>query len=149
MLVRNSAIKSSLDRKMYDRYLGPLVVVGRSRGGAYAIAELDGSVFDKKVAAFRVVPYFARKEIKLPDNLGDFIDISKEKLEELVDSEDPISEDKDFSFSGIKLREEANNEDEEYDMDNEEINEVNDRLEGNEWEEDDETPVSSRLRQRK
>jgi hypothetical protein len=149
VLVRNSAIKSSLDRKMYDRYLGPLVVVGRSRGGAYAIAELDGSVFDKKVAAFRVVPYFARKEIKLPDNLGDFIDISKEKLEELVDSEDPISEDKDFSFSGIKLREEANNEDEEYDMDNEEINEVNDRLEGNEWEEDDETPVSSRLRQRK
>ena len=152
VLVRNSAIKSNLDRKMYDRYLGPLVVIGRSRGGAYAIAELDGSVFDKKVAAFRVVPYFARKEIELPKDLGDFIDISMEKLEDLIDSEDPVSNTEDYSFSGIKLQDEADSENEEYvddDTGDEQDNTSNDRLEDEDSDEDDETPVSSRLRKRK
>ena len=106
VLVRNSAIKMSLDRKMYDRYLGPLVIMGRSRGGAYAVAEMDGSVFDKKVAAFRVIPYFARRKIKLPDDLEEFMDVSRDRLDDLINSEDPreVENDKDFSFSGIRLR---------------------------------------------
>ena len=150
--VRNTRIEKNLDRKMYDRYLGPLVVIGRSRGGAYAIAELDGSVFDKKVAAFRVVPYFARKEIELPKDLGDFIDISMRKLEDLIDSEDPVSNTEDYSFSGIKLQDEADSENEEYvddDTGDEQDNTSNDRLEDEDSDEDDETPVSSRLRKRK
>ena len=52
VLIRNSAIKDHLDRKMYERYLGPLVVVSRSRGGSYILAELDGMIMDRKVAQF-------------------------------------------------------------------------------------------------
>ena len=152
VLVRNTAIKSSLDRKMYDRYLGPLVIVGRSRGGAYAVAELDGSLFDKKVAAFRVIPYYARKEIKLPDNLEDFLDTSQEKLEELLDSEDPVKEENtDFSFPGIKLREAIDGDEEVENNLNLGAKELNEGLENEEDSDDenDETPVSSRLRKRK
>jgi hypothetical protein len=52
VLVRNTAIEKSLNRKMRARYLGPLVVVSRNKGGAYIISELNGSVFDRPVAAF-------------------------------------------------------------------------------------------------
>src|SRR6267154_6295390 len=64
---------------MRARYLGPLVVVSRNKGGAYIICELNGSVFDRPVAAFQVIPYFARTKIAIPD-LSDFLDISTEHL---------------------------------------------------------------------
>ena len=56
-------------------YLGPLLVVSRNKGGAYIIAELDGSVFNRRVAAFRVIPYFACTVIEIP-SLEDLLDIS-------------------------------------------------------------------------
>jgi hypothetical protein len=86
VLVRNTAIEKALNRKMRARYLGPLVIVSRNKGGAYIICELNGSVFDRPVAAFRVVPYFARKAITLPD-LSDYLDISTNRLREMEDSE--------------------------------------------------------------
>src|SRR5882762_3679624 len=39
VLVRNAAIKKSLNCKMHARYLGPLAVVSRNKGGAYIISE--------------------------------------------------------------------------------------------------------------
>lgn len=81
---------------MRARYLGPLIVLARNRGGAYIVAELDGSVFDRPAAAFRVIPYFARNSIELPP-LQDLIDISQQRFQELKDSEvaDPDDEDSD------------------------------------------------------
>ena len=85
VLVRNTAIEKALNRKMRARYLGPLVVVSRNKGGAYIICELNGSVFDRPVAAFRVVPYFALKSIALSD-LSGFLDISATRLRDMEDS---------------------------------------------------------------
>jgi hypothetical protein len=92
---------------MKPRYLGPMIVIARSRGGSYVIAELDGSVFHQKVAAFRVIPYFARTEIKMPENLEALIRISKttlKRIEETDEYEDEIFN-RDFIFEGVKLTE--------------------------------------------
>ena len=70
---------------MWARYLGPLVVVSHNKGGAYIICELNGSVFDRPVAAFWVMPYFAWKSITLPD-LSEFLDISANRLRDMEDS---------------------------------------------------------------
>ena len=85
VLVRNTAIEKSLNRKMRARYFGPVVVLSRNKGGAYILCELDGNVFDRPTAAFRVIPYFARRTIPLPD-LDSFIDVSTDRIRELEDS---------------------------------------------------------------
>jgi Integrase zinc binding domain/RNase H-like domain found in reverse transcriptase len=82
VLIRNTAIEKALNRKMRARYLGPCIVVSKNKGGAYIIAELDGSVFDRPIAAFRVIPYLARNTIALPP-LDTLIDISASRLTQM------------------------------------------------------------------
>lgn len=109
VLIRNTEIEKSLNKKMKARYLGPMIVLRRNRGGAYIVCEMDGSVWQHKVGAFRVIPYFARRSIKLPSNLQELIDISKDTLNALVDSKDTgtseITKDRDYTFDGIHLKE--------------------------------------------
>ena len=83
--MRHTQIEKSLNRKMRPRYTGPLVVVSQNRGGAYVLCELDGSVLHRAIAAFRLIPYLARKAIPLPAN---FVDISEKRLSELIHSQD-------------------------------------------------------------
>ena len=78
--MHNTQIEKSLNRKMRPRYLGPLIVIARNHGGAYILCELDGSVLHRPVAAFRLLPYLARKSILLSP---DFLDIDENRLEEL------------------------------------------------------------------
>jgi hypothetical protein len=92
VLMRNTAIEKALNRKMRPRYLGPLIVISRNRGGAYILAELDGSLFDRPIAAFQLIPYFYRAKIDLPP-LDQLLDVSQQRLQELrntstVDPED-------------------------------------------------------------
>jgi len=85
VLVRNTQIEKALNRKMRARYTGPVLVVSRNYGGAYILCELDGSVFHRPVAAFRLIPYLARRSIPFPDN---FIDIDTARLRELEETDD-------------------------------------------------------------
>ena len=72
---------------MWPQYLGLLIVISRNKGGSYIVSELDRSVFDRPVAAFRVFPYSARQKLKIPP-LEELIDISQKWLQELKDSKD-------------------------------------------------------------
>ena len=93
VLVRNTAIEKALNHKMRPRYQGPFVVISRNRGGTYILVELDGSLFDRPIAAFRVIPYFARRKIPLPP-LDDLLDVSRQRLAEMEATivEDPEDE---------------------------------------------------------
>ncbi len=84
VLMRNTAIEKALNRKMRPRYLGPYVVLSCNCGGAYILCELDGSVLDRPIAAFRLLPYLARDRIDLPwlDDAEHF-DISTARLREM------------------------------------------------------------------
>jgi len=66
VLVRNSKIELELNRKHKPRYFGPMVVVRRTRKGAYVLCELDGSVAKTPYAAFRLLPYVPRSRASLP-----------------------------------------------------------------------------------
>jgi hypothetical protein len=86
VLVRNTAIEKSLNRKMRPRYEGPFIIVSRNYGGAYIVAELDGSLFHRPIAAFRVVPYLSRKFIAIPDDFGD---VDTKRIRELESQDFP------------------------------------------------------------
>ncbi len=60
VLVLNKKIEEGTNRKFRPRYFGPMVVVRRSQGGAYYLAELNGAISRLKFAAFRLIPYYAR-----------------------------------------------------------------------------------------
>jgi hypothetical protein len=85
------------------RYLGPMVVVTRNKGGAYIVAELNGSVWHEKVGAFRIIPYHARKKIALPNKLLDFIDITEDTLNELREAADASRVIEDIWFDRVDI----------------------------------------------
>lgn len=95
VLVRNTAIEYSHNRKMKPRNLGPVIVISRNKGGAYILAELNGVVYRRPMAAFRVIPYHARKSIDVPD-LEELLDISKDELRKREDDDEGDDLDQEF-----------------------------------------------------
>lgn len=65
VLVRNSRVEMSLDRKMKPRWIGPMIIARQTTGGSYVLAEMDGSISRLRFAAFRVIPYHARKHLAI------------------------------------------------------------------------------------
>jgi hypothetical protein len=92
ILVRNTAIEKSLDKKMKARYLGPMVVIRRTKGGSYVVAELNGALWQQKVGAFHCVPYFVRKSIELPKNVLEWLETSEEALQKILSMKDDDQE---------------------------------------------------------
>ena len=90
VLVRNSKVENELNRKTKPRYLGPMVVLRRTTGGSYLLAELDGAVSRLRYAAFRLVPYFPRSHSKIP--VTSITGMEDEDLDHLAEE---LSEDRD------------------------------------------------------
>jgi hypothetical protein len=94
VIVRNTAIESSLDKKMKPRYNGPMIVIVRNPGGSYILAEITGAIWRQKVARFRVLPYFARERLDVADKLKEIIEANEKIIKEIQEQTN------DFSFSG-------------------------------------------------
>ena len=92
VLMRNTRIEVTHNKKMRPQYLGLLVVISRNWGGAYILCELDGSVLHWPVAAFRLVLYLARESIPIPTNTFNINTNRLRILEEtnLLDNEDNL-----------------------------------------------------------
>ncbi|KAG6883560.1 hypothetical protein C0992_008455 [Termitomyces sp. T32_za158] len=105
VLVKNMITESSFSAKMMPCFHGPLVVITKTKGGNYIVAELDGSVWQARVAAFRVVPYKAHKKLTLPQGLEKWVDITPAKLQELKEELRKPAEErfKDLSFESVRL----------------------------------------------
>jgi hypothetical protein len=65
ILVCNSWIKKELNQKTKPCYLGPMVVLHRTTGGCYLLAELDGTILKLRYTAFSLHPYFPRTKLSI------------------------------------------------------------------------------------
>jgi len=88
VLVKNSAIEMSADRKMKPRYLRPVVVVRKLQGGTYILAELSSPVWQNKVAAFRVLLYLSRRKLNFNLEVKELLDASEENLRKFTAESD-------------------------------------------------------------
>jgi len=81
-----------------------MIIVQHTNGGSYIVAELDGSVWQSKIGAFRVIPYFARRKIDLPEKFDNIIDADNEVLNEIKNTGLEDSPDsRDYNFEGVNL----------------------------------------------
>jgi len=110
VLIRNTAIESSLNAKMKERYNGPMIVVKETKGGSYIVAEMTGAVWQQKVAKFRVVPYFARRKIALPEGIMKIIDLNDLELEriEAQPEDDDVLLSRDYLMDDVRMETEDN-----------------------------------------
>jgi hypothetical protein len=81
VLVRNSKVEYELSKKTKPRYLGPMIVVRRTKGGSYMLAELDGAISKLRFAAFRVIPYYPRSEERV--SVTQMTGVDDESIDEL------------------------------------------------------------------
>ncbi|KAF5355069.1 hypothetical protein D9756_005757 [Leucocoprinus leucothites] len=82
VLVRNSRYDHDVGSKTKPRYFGPLIVLKRTTGGSYILAELDGSISKLRFAAFRLVPYYPRDIRAIP--VTKLTDATPEALEDMT-----------------------------------------------------------------
>ena len=61
VLVRNSAIELSHNRKHQPRYLGPYEIHEKASEKSYTLKDLDGTLFRQRIGTFRLLPYISRR----------------------------------------------------------------------------------------
>ena len=82
VLVWNSRFDKGLTNKMKPQFLGPMVVIRKTKGGSYILGELDGALSKLRFAAFRLIPYLPHDIRSVP--VTRLADIPQEELEELT-----------------------------------------------------------------
>jgi len=90
VLIRNTEIESSLNKKMKPRYMGPMIVISRSKGVHISLLKWTVLFYKIKSERFRVIPYFARHKIEFSRDILDLLDVSKEGLQKIEASEDEV-----------------------------------------------------------
>lgn len=90
VLVRNSKIEMEWNKKFKPRFLGPFVVITRTKNGGYLLAELDGSLWKEPISEFRVIPYKSREVVTFPKSLLKVLKEQEGVIKEIVerDTED-------------------------------------------------------------
>jgi len=75
-----------------------MIVVRRTKGGTYILAELDGMVSKLRYAAFRLLPYLLRNEAKI--SVTSITGLDEEALNSLASEniEEPDDEALDFDL---------------------------------------------------
>jgi hypothetical protein len=99
VLVCNSKVEYELSCKTKPCYLGPMIVVRRTKGGAYILAELDGAVSKLHYAAFHLLPYLLRNETKI--SVTSIMGLDEEALNSLASKnvEEPNDEALNFDLN--------------------------------------------------
>ena len=68
VLVRNTAIELSHNRKSLPCYLGPFQVEEKSSEKSYILRDLDGSLQKKRTVAYQLLPYISRRHRFMQDH---------------------------------------------------------------------------------
>lgn len=87
VLVRNTSIETSHNRKHKQRYLGPYQVVRRNPNGSYIVQELDGTTLRQRIGAFRIIPYISRKHKFMIQNIDENGDSRSDSGTDISDSD--------------------------------------------------------------
>ena len=87
VLVRNSAIEMSRDKKSKQRYLGPYEIERKTIGGSYRLKELDGTPLRLKYGARRLLLYINRDHPFMREHMNSSSDQSAEESDSLSDSD--------------------------------------------------------------
>nr|GAT42396.1 predicted protein [Mycena chlorophos] len=106
VLVRNTVDEDLPSARNRERWWGPLVVVRRTKGGAYIVCEFNGAVWQKKIGRWRVIPYEQRRTLTLGPRIEELVDVSRGALDELENEpEDGLEyHGDDLQFEGVPIR---------------------------------------------
>ena len=98
VLVRNSRIEKELNRKTKPRYLGPMVVLCRTTGGSYLLAELDSAISHLWYAAFQLLFYYPRMHIAIL--VTDLTRLNDQELDDF-EAEEDVERDEEDEEEGL------------------------------------------------
>ncbi len=87
VLICNTGVELSHNRKHQPRYLGPYEVDKKASEKSYTLKDLDGTPFCQRVATFRLLPYISRQHKFVQTNINKPSSDSGTDSEESKDSE--------------------------------------------------------------
>ena len=79
VLVCNNKIDMEQDRKTKPQYLGPMVIICKTEGGSFILAEVDRTLSKLQYAAKHLIPYSSRTVVS-GEQLSYLFNLSNEEL---------------------------------------------------------------------